>query len=126
MVLEDESGRVALTGGKWHSGFIHGHSSRRQKRFKAEDGVTDHAYHDVPIGKIVDCLVTGVVIAVRGIVLPSGELAVNDICVPGLHSLSVSAQLSLIPQPTSSMTHRDFCSRCRLVNCQVSRHHRIF
>jgi len=34
--------------------------------------------------RLVDTLVTGVVVALRGMVLDTGELAVNDVCVPGL------------------------------------------
>lgn len=66
LVLEDESGRVALAPGAWG-------------REAGGGGAPNAAW-----AALVGVLVSGVVLGVRGYVLPTGELSVEDVVVPGL------------------------------------------
>jgi hypothetical protein len=92
-VLEDESGRVVLAPGRWHPmnhGGFHKRKSGNRSHAPEEDGC-----YTVPLSRVIDTLVTGVVVAIRGTILESGELAVNDICVPGLYVPSASVRRRL-------------------------------
>ena len=75
LVLEDESGRVLLAPAALPSGA------------------------SFPLAALARVLVTGVVVVVRGTVLPSGELAVSDIAVPGLLPSSLPPGPPLLQPP---------------------------
>lgn len=81
LILEDESGRVVLTAGRYRG--IRGRSA------------------EIPLRQLVQALVTGVVIAVKGQVLETGEFAVDDVCVPGLalSPASPGYDVASIPPP---------------------------
>ena len=68
VILEDESGRVALCAGEYE---YPSHSPAAGRKAI------------LPMQRLIESLVTGVVIAILGSVTESGELAVEDICVPG-------------------------------------------
>jgi hypothetical protein len=68
LILEDESGRVALCAGEYE---YPSHSPAAGRKAK------------LPMKRLIESLVTGVVLAILGSVTETGELAVEDICVPG-------------------------------------------
>jgi hypothetical protein len=68
VILEDESGRVALCAGEYE---YPAHSPAAGRKAI------------LPMQRLIESLVTGVVIAILGSVTETGELAVEDICVPG-------------------------------------------
>jgi len=68
LILEDESGRVALCAGEYE---YPAHSPAAGRKAK------------LPMKRLIESLVTGVVLAILGSITETGELAVEDICVPG-------------------------------------------
>lgn len=92
-MLEDDSGRVALVPGRYR-------------------GASTPAAAAAVFARFIDRVATGVVVAVLGRVLESGELAVDDVAVPGFaaapgasSSSSSSSSASLwVPRPLADPT----------------------
>lgn len=76
MVLEDESGRVALAAGTWHAAL---HGGMAHSTFRAR----------FPLTLLTRTCPTGVILAARGYVRDTGEFAICDVAVPGLRSMPV-------------------------------------
>lgn len=89
LTLEDESGRVVLSGGYWNRALSSVSSSSPSS-----------ASQPIPLRLLINTLVTGVIVAIKGRVLDSGELAMDDICVPGLSLHPIPGIVpSTIPPP---------------------------
>ena len=83
LVLEDESGRVALAPGRWR-------------------GFTSSQGHATAFRSLVSQLVSGVVLGIRGRVMDTGDLTVDDVVVPGLTLAASQPQGVRIPHPLTS------------------------